>query len=219
MAHLYDKAPPAFAKDPIAWDYTRDRMEGNSGLPYDQWEGKHFAGAAAMYKNVVKKYGVSMGQGNVTRVPQECINCGGTNPFYVDDYVCKVCRDAIESADTYAEAEAITQPEAIEDIRKQLYESLGHAKKDAKLGKDMLAPVENQMAPQVVTPSDVIMDVEPVASVKVSRNYKAMNDDKLRRSIDELDRGEGEAVRKIKPGESIMDHYEAALRAAQEKGI
>lgn len=219
MAHLYDKAPPAFAKDPIAWDYTRERLEGNTGVPYDQWEGKHFAGAAAMYKNVIKKYGASMANGNVT-VPQECVNCGGTNIFYTDDYVCKVCRDAIESADTYAEAEAITQPDAIEDIRKQLYESLGHAKKDAKAGKNMLQPVANQMAPQVIQPAAVI-DAEPeVAAVSVSRNYKAMGEDKLQKAISELESGTGDAADRVRAkGEDIMDNYEAALRAAQARGI
>lgn len=219
MAHLYDKKPPAFAKDPIAWDYVRDRMENNNGIPYDQWEGKHFAGAAAMYKNTVKKYGASMGTGNVT-VPQECINCGGINTFYVDDYVCKVCRDAIESADTYAEAEAIAQPAAVEDIRKQLYESLGHAAKDAKAGKKMVAPVENQMAPQVIQPSTAVIDTEPVANVGVSRNYGAMSEAKLKKAIAELESGSGDAVdRAKKKGEDIMDNYEAALRAAQSKGI
>ena len=223
MGHHYTKAPPAFAKDPIAWDYTRDRMEGNTGIPYDQWEGKHFAGAAAMYKNVVKKYGASMGQGNVTSVPHECVNCGGTNVFYADDYVCKVCRDAIESADTYAEAEAITQPGSMDELKKQLYESLGHAKKDAKAGKGSMfsGMTDNQMAPQVITPAAVVdIEAEVIPEGQVSRNYSAMGEAKLRKAIAELEAGKGDAVDRARgKGEDIMDNLEAAYRAAQKKGI
>lgn len=213
MAHLYDKAPPHFAKDPWAWDYTRDRIEGNTGVPYDQWEGKHFAGSAAMYKNVVKKYGANVAAGNMT-MPRECIDCGATEVHYVDDYVCRNCRDAIEAADSYQEAAAtINQPEAIDAIREQLYKSLGHDKKDAKKGIVPGAPANP--VPDTADDAARIVDAGP----KVSRNYKSMGEDKLRRSIAELDRGEGEAITKIKPGENIMDHYEAALRAAQEKGV
>src|SRR4051812_41205546 len=130
MPHYYDKAPPRFAKDPWAWDYTRDRLEGNTGIPYDQWEGKHFAGAAAMYKNVIKKYGESVKDGIVT-LPKECIDCGVTGVHYQDDYVCKSCRDAIEAAPTFeAATKTITNPGALDAIRESLYESLGHAAKD-----------------------------------------------------------------------------------------
>jgi len=215
MPHLYDKLPPAFAKDPWAWDYTRDRIEGNTGIPYDQWEGKHFAGASAMYKNVVKKYGANVAAGKTT-MPRECIDCGATEVHYVDDYVCRNCRDAIESAGSYQEAvQTINQPEAIDQIREQLYKALGHDKKDAKKGRTPVAGAPATPVPDTADDAARIQDTGP----KVSRNYKAMGDDKLQRSIAELDRGEGEAVRKIKDGENIMDHYEAALRAAQEKGI
>lgn len=210
MAHLYDKAPPAFAKDPWAWDYTRDRMEGNTGLSYPEWEGKHFAGAAAMYKNVVKKYrdGVDSGKFDA-HSPRECVDCGGNNPHYDGDYICTGCRDKIESASTYAEAAAtITQPESIDAIREQLYKALGHDKKDAKADRQAVAGLE-----QAAT--DLGVTLPTVAEGKVSRNYKAMGPDKLTRTIAELEAGTGEAMRKVKAGEDPMDHLEAALRAQQ----
>jgi hypothetical protein len=236
MAHLYDKLPPAFAKDPWAWDYTRDRMEGNTGLAYPDWEGKHFAGAAAMYKNVVKKYAGNIAAGNIT-VPRECVDCGQTNAHYVDDYVCRDCRDLIENASSYAEATStITRPEALDDIRDQLYKALGHDKKDAKKAKTApMGPgsvefedfnsdengVPSNAGKNVViqAPAAIPYSGANITTGQVSRNYGAMNEDKLIRSIRELEAGEGEAMKKIKPGEDSLDHLEAALRVAQEKGI
>lgn len=223
MAHLYDKAPPAFAKDPWAWDYTRDRMEGNTGLPYDQWQGKHFAGAAAMYKNVVKKYGASVENG-VTTMPKECIDCGNVNVHYQDDYVCKTCRDAIESAGSYEEAsKTISNPGSMDAIRDALYESLGHAAKDAKKGKD---PFGKQSNPGATIAEAVSMDEPQVTQWDrsepqgVSRNYKAMGDSKLKKCISELENGSGDAVKRAQAkDEDVDDHLEAALRAAQENGL
>jgi hypothetical protein len=205
MPHLYDKAPPGFAKDPWAWDYTRDRMEQNTGLTYDQWEGKHFAGAAAMYKNVVKKYSGSIQQGMVT-APHECVDCGQVKPHYESDYVCQDCRDAIEHAGSYeAATQTINRPAALDDIRKQLQEMLGH--KDA--GK--VAVAVDGLTEQLM---------ERAAPGKVSRNYRAMSVEKLQRSIAELESGQGESSRKAQSrGEKIEDHLEAALEAAQLKGI
>jgi hypothetical protein len=87
MPHLYDREPPAFAKDPWAWDYTRDRIEQNSGKTYDEWEPRHFAGASAMYKNVVAKYGPSIQSGQV-EPPRTCADCGQTKSHYANDFVC-----------------------------------------------------------------------------------------------------------------------------------
>lgn len=205
MAHLYDKAPPAFAKDPWAWDYTRDRMEQNTGLTYDEWEGKHFAGAAAMYKNVVKKYrdGVDSGKFD-SHSPRECVDCGDVAPHYDGDYVCTGCRDKIEAAGSYAEAaQTITQPESIDAIREQLYKALGHDKKDAKKAADSMA---------VVMESSEAAAARHEATRKVSRNYKAMSPEKLARTIGELEAGSGEAIKKVKAGEDVLDHLEAALR-------
>ena len=208
MAHLYDKAPPAFAKDPWAWDYTRDRMEDNTGLSYPDWQGKHFAGAAAMYKNVVKKYTASMQAGSVT-IPTECVDCGYVHSHYVDDYICTDCRNKIEAAGSYAEAaQTITQPESIDAIREQLYKSLGHDKKDAKIGRSSMA---------VVTQSSQDTAARHGETAKVSRNYKAMNPEKLARVIGELENDGDAAARAKVTGEDVMDHLEAALRAQQEK--
>ncbi len=247
MAHLYDKAPPAFARDPWAWDYTRDRIEGNTGIPYDMWEGKHFAGAAAMYKNVIKKYGAAIEAGVMT-APRECVDCGNVAQHYADDYVCKDCRDAIQSAGSYeAAAATISNPDSLDAIRESLYKSLGHDKKDVAKGRTKTfgiaseapgRPAEAQEAfkqaagemlgglgisgVQMVDEDGTVKATIPVAAPagKVSRNYARMNADKLARSISELDRGEGEAVKKaVAKGESIMDHYEAALRAAQAMGL
>lgn len=211
MAHLYDKAPPAFAKDPWAWDYTRDRIEQNSGLTYDQWEGKHFAGSAAMYKNVVKKYRENVEQNNLD-IPRECVDCGLTNAHYVDDYVCSSCRDALDAADTYEEAAAtISNPQSIDQIREQLYKALGHDKKDAKKGR----------VPMLAEPGTIVNHVDetvtPIVASGVSRNYKAMGADKLAKCVAELEAGSGDAVKRAEAkGENVDDHLEAALRAQQE---
>lgn len=207
MSHNYAKSPPAFVRDPWAWDYTRDRMENNTGVPYDQWQGKHFAGAAAMYKNVVKKYASNVNAGNLV-LPKECVDCGNVTAHYVNDYVCKDCRDLIERAPTYAEAsKTITNPGALDAIREQLAEALGHAKKDAKRITDNLKANEELFA-----------GIERNSAPKVSRNYKSMGEDKLRRSITQLENNEGEAISKLK-GENRLDHLEAALQAAQENNI
>jgi hypothetical protein len=220
MAHMYDKAPPAFAKDPWAWDYTRDRMEQNTGLEYPDWQGKHFAGAAAMYKNVVKKYSANMATGNIT-VPKECVDCGGTNPHYVDDYVCRDCRDAIENAGSYHEAaQTISRPESIDAIREQLYKSLGHDKKDAKAGR--LPPNEPAWPEGWKEAAARQREINAAAAQaeegKVSRNYKAMGSSKLQGVVAQLEAGSGDAVDRVKAkGEDVDDHYEAALRALQEQ--
>jgi hypothetical protein len=228
MPHLYDKLPPGFAKDPFAWDYTRDRIEQNTGVPYDQWEGKHFAGSAAMYKNVVKKYGNSMQQGDLT-MPKECVDCNGIVAHYVDDYICRDCRDAIENAGSYQEAEAtISNPGSIDAIREQLYRDLGHDKKDKAKGR----PVGAKLIPAVATPdeSNKVGSQEfeeagesafrVLTAPQVSRNYKAMSGPKLARCIEELDAGQGDAVKRaVAKGEAIDDHLEAALRAQQEAAV
>lgn len=211
MAHLYSKDPPAFAKDPWAWDYTRDRIEQNSGLTYDQWEGRHFAGASAMYKNVIKKYGPSIKDGSMTP-PQVCADCGNMAQHYENDFICKECRDKIEAADTYYEAvETISRPDAMEEIRRQLQEKLGHKDKDGHHNEPM--PVDAKTA--------LLMENEtPANTGKVSRNYAAMKDDKLLRSISELEQESGEAVRRVHAaGEDVIDHLESALRVAQQKGL
>lgn len=211
MAHLYAKDPPAFAKDPWAWDYTRDRMEQNIGRPYDEWEGRHFAGAAAMYKNVINKYGPSVQNGSMT-APQVCVDCGNMAQHYENDFICKDCRDKIENTDSYYEAQdTITRPDAIEEIRQQLAEKLGHKSKDGNRNASM--PVDAKTA--------ILMEDEsPASTGKVSRNYRAMGDDKLLRAIKELEEESGEAVRKAQAaGEDVMDHLESALRVAQEKGL
>jgi hypothetical protein len=213
---MYDKAPPAFAKDPWAWDYTRDRMEQNTGILYPDWQGKHFAGAAAMYKNVVKKYSGNVVAGNLT-TPKECVDCGATNPHYVDDYVCRDCRDAIESAGSYEEAAStITRPDSIDAIREQLYKALGHDKKDAKAGRVPSDLKGEDTSPTADSYNEVTNLITGVAGV--SRNYKAMGADKLARCIAELEAGTGNAVKRAQAkGESVADHLEAAYRAQQEK--
>lgn len=227
MTHTYAKAPPAFAKDPWAWDYTRDRMEDNTGLTYPEWEGKHFAGAAAMYKNVVKKYRASM-EANALSLPRECVDCGQVQPHYNDDYVCQPCRDLIEQAPTYeAAAATITQPESIDVIRDQLYKALGHDKKDAKKaqtpGQPFAGPGAQAIVPDPIAQAkrfDAAMERggewNPVTSGKVSRNYKAMSASKLDKCISELESRTGDAARRATDkGEHVLDHLEAALRAQQ----
>lgn len=205
MAHLYDKAPPSFAKDPWAWDYTRDRIEQNTGLTYDKWQGKHFAGAAAMYKNVKKKYTASMESGALD-IPRECVDCGQIHPHYVDDYVCKECRTLIEKADSYqAASETITRPAALDDIRQQLMEQLGHKTKKVGVAAD---PLTQQLMEQSA----------PGSTGKVSRNYRAMGAGKLATCLAELEGGSGDSYNRVMAkGESVEDHIEAALRAQQEQ--
>jgi hypothetical protein len=235
MAHLYDKAPPAFAKDPWAWDYTRDRMEGNTGLPYDQWQGKHFAGAAAMYKNVVKKYGTSVENGVLT-VPKDCIDCGQVNQHYQNDYVCKSCRDAIEAAGSYQEAaQTISNPGSLDAIREALYKSLGHDKKDAAKGRTKQWGAAQEASATVTVENPVVdaLDQHEAerrayhdAAVRtlstgvenVSRNYSRMGNDKLSKAISDLEAGILDPKYSAK-GETAENHYEAALRVAQEKGL
>jgi hypothetical protein len=221
MAHMYAKDPPRFAKDPWAWDYTRDRLEANTGIPYDQWEGKHFAGAAAMYKNVVNKYGDSITQGKLTP-PHVCVDCGQSAQHYLNDYVCVNCRGAIENAPTYAAAAAtITTPDALDTIREQLYKSLGHDKKDAKVGRT--APAPTPMPARSVSPTNTLAEPQPVPEAPpgtVSRNYASMKDDKLRRSLRELQEGQGEAVEKARAkAENTDDHWAAAMKVARERGL
>jgi hypothetical protein len=262
MAHMYTKDPPRFATDPWAWDYTRDRIEANTGIPYDQWESRHFAGAAAMYKNVIKKYAASIAAGNITP-PKECMDCGQIEQHYVDDYVCKNCRAAIEAAPSYAAASAtITTPDSLDAIREALYRSLGHDKADAKkgrtpmvgqpIGKPPFAPNASTerttahvdkdgtkhygvMARQVAEKEAQVTQYQmtqfkpapQTGDGKVSRNYRAMAEPKLRAVIAQLDEGldtqsntVNEAVMKVlAKGESVEDHLEAALRVAQERGI
>lgn len=215
MAHLYPKAPPAFAKDPWAWDYTRDRIEANTGIPYDQWQGKHFAGSAAMYKNVVKKYRAAM----VTQtfdMPRECVDCGNTKQHYKDDYICVDCRSAVEAANTYQQAvSTINKPDAMDAIRKQLAESLGHAKKDA--AKDA---AKSANGPKSTPNSAGAGRAYRPSEAKVSRNYNAMAPLKLKKVISELESNAGDsATRVADKGEDISDHLEAAYRVAQEKGL
>lgn len=217
MAHLYAKAPPAFAHDPWAWDYTRDRIEANTGIPYDQWQGKHFAGAAAMYKNVVKKYGDSVQSGTMV-APRECVDCGQVNPHYAGDYVCRVCRDAIEAAPTFeAASQTITNPGGLDAIREALYESLGHAEKDRKAGK-VVWTREALSVPAEASQASHVAPTEPEPVPSVTRNYGAMGEAKLRTEAAKLEQGILPS-RYAERGENAEDHYEAALRAAAEKGI
>lgn len=51
------RAPPKFATDAWAWEYTRRKLEDKHGVPYEEWEGKLFAAAGAIYKRVLAKYG------------------------------------------------------------------------------------------------------------------------------------------------------------------
>ena len=219
--HPYQKPPPAFAKDPWAWDYTRTRMEQNTGLDYPDWQGKHFAGAAAMYKNVVKKYRAGVDQ-QMYDIPRECVNCGVTTKHYQGDYICSDCRDRAEQATTIQEAEAIQTASSMDDLREQLAKALGHDKKDAKKARSTDASKEVRDGKLVYSSDQSEVFSGPTGTrgpSKVSRNYGAMGHDKLVRSIRELDAGDGEAMRKVKAGEDPMDHLEAALRAAQERGI
>src|SRR5436190_19159676 len=176
MAHNYRRDPPPFAKDPWAWDYTRDRIEQNTGIGYDDWEGKHFAGAAAMYKNVRRKYGDALKERGLS-VPRECVDCGLNNVHYEGDYICQKCRDAIEESDSYYEAaETISRPDAMDAIRQQLADKLGHKPKPGHAAKEM--PVDDK--------TSVAMENNAPAEVgRVSRNYGSMNPDKLLRSIRE----------------------------------
>lgn len=243
MAHMYAKDPPRFAKDPWAWDYTRDKVEGNSGLTYDQWEAKQFMAAAAIYKNVRNKYGDALKERGLS-VPRECVDCGGNNVHYEGDYICQNCRDAIENASSYEEAAAtVSQPESIEVIREHLYRALGHDKKDAAKGRTKQFGVagpkpENKVGtPEFEAAGREAMERltadlptgetngsppvgDDVPTGAVSRNYKNMAEDKLRRSIAELEAGSGEAVSKAQAkGEDPMDHLEHALRIAQERKV
>jgi hypothetical protein len=133
--HPYDKEPPKCAKDHWAWDYTRDKMEASSGLPYPEWEGRHFAGAAAMYKNVVKKYGESRAQGRMT-LPKECAECGQQAQHYEDDYVCVQCREALEGG-VVPEGAVVSSVEAEADLeatRAALEKKLGLPPADLSTG-------------------------------------------------------------------------------------
>lgn len=51
------RAPPKFATDAWAWEYTRRKLEDKHGVPYEEWQGKLFAAAGAIYKRVLAKYG------------------------------------------------------------------------------------------------------------------------------------------------------------------
>src|SRR3954454_15896803 len=114
MPHNYKKDPPRFATDPLAWDYTRDKVENQSGLSYDEWTGKQFAAATVIYKNVRNKYGSSLKDQSLS-VPYECASCGLSHAHYEGDYICQSCRDSIEDSETYYEAaETITRPDAMD---------------------------------------------------------------------------------------------------------
>jgi hypothetical protein len=49
------KSPPAFAEDKEAWDYTLARLALRGKLT-DNGDPRNYAAAAAIYKNVKKKY-------------------------------------------------------------------------------------------------------------------------------------------------------------------
>lgn len=88
-----DREPPKFATDQWCWDYTREKVNANHlkkhgyELTYDDWEGKHFMAASAIYKRVVGKYGEG-------RQPEgiECPKCEEIREFAPGDYLCRVCR-------------------------------------------------------------------------------------------------------------------------------
>lgn len=207
MAHNYAKDPPRFAIDPVAWDYTRDKLEESTGLPYDQWTGRQFAAAQVIYRNVRAKYGDSLKE-KALSIPHPCVACGERKPHYEGDYICQSCRDAIEDSESYYEAaETITRPDAMDDIREKLAEKLGQKNVPAAM------PVDSAT-------SNVMEKTAPASTGTVSRNYGAMGDDKLLRSIQELEDGRGEAFAKAEiKGEDPLDHLESALRVAQEKGL
>lgn len=181
MAHLYDKAPPKFATDPWAWDYTRDKMESSCGRPYDEWEGRHFAGAAQIYKNVVKKYGESRAEGRMT-LPKECADCGNVAQHYEDDYICVRCREMLEGG-------AVPEGAVVEggDV-----ETMGLADTREELDKLIQKSVKN-------TPQK--------DGGWSGRNYGAMGYSKLHKCIKELEGGYGDAYERCvrKGGDPVVD--------------
>lgn len=60
MSTTAHRAPPAFAKNPGAWAYTVAKVKEKTGRDYDDWSGKDFGAAGAIYKRVVRKYGDSL---------------------------------------------------------------------------------------------------------------------------------------------------------------
>lgn len=54
------RAPPRFATDAACWAHTKQKVEAQSGVPYDQWTPTQFKAAARIYTFVLRKYG----QGN-----------------------------------------------------------------------------------------------------------------------------------------------------------
>lgn len=208
--HNYDRQPPAYARDPHVWDYVRDKMEANSGRTYDVWEGRHFAGAAAMYKNVVKKYGDSMAQGRVT-VPRECADCGSVAAHYEDDYICKPCRDLLEQV---AETERPGFVSKIETPAPQGAASAATGLAEA-LGKITGEPV---IAEGGLLPSTGSHSVKQVMDT-VSRNYAAMGDAKLSKCIRELRQGGDSHSRAVNKNEDPILHLHRAEEIARERGI
>lgn len=51
------RAPPKFATDAWAWEYTCRKVEEKTGRDYEEWIGKDFGAAGAIYKRVIAKYG------------------------------------------------------------------------------------------------------------------------------------------------------------------
>lgn len=79
---------PKFARDEWCWDYTRTKVEEQSGRDYDDWIGKDFAAATVIYRNVERKYGT----GRETSHGIVCPKCEQTNKFLEGDYICQKCR-------------------------------------------------------------------------------------------------------------------------------
>lgn len=50
---------PKFAKNTWAWQRTCARVTAQSGSAYDDWSGKEFAAAQVIYRNTVRKYGLT----------------------------------------------------------------------------------------------------------------------------------------------------------------
>jgi hypothetical protein len=79
---------PKFVHDEWCWDYTRARVEKQSGRSYEDWIGPDFAAATVIYRNVERKYG----EGRETTTGLLCPKCNQRGEFLEGDYICHKCR-------------------------------------------------------------------------------------------------------------------------------